>query len=152
MWDSSDSSSFVSFTPFFPTCGRMPLPVLSLWPGRQPCRPRLVDGRREVGYRLWLPAVAIHRLGVVEVAPSPHHCFARPTPVRSQLIALQQSQSSPDPAGIDSATSSPIVTEDGTSVGLSFQSCNLLLLAYESSGVTVRMKLFRNFNLLAAGW
>ena len=22
----------------------MPLPTLSLWPGRQPCRPRLVDG------------------------------------------------------------------------------------------------------------
>ena len=28
-----------------------------------------------MGYRLWLPAVAIHRLGVVEIAPSPHHCF-----------------------------------------------------------------------------
>ena len=24
---------------------------------------------------LWLPAVAIHRLGVVEIAPYPHHCF-----------------------------------------------------------------------------
>ena len=23
----------------------------------------------------WLPAVAIHRLGVVEIAPSPHHCI-----------------------------------------------------------------------------
>ena len=30
---------------------------------------------RRWGPRLWLPAVAIHRLGVVEVAPSPHHCF-----------------------------------------------------------------------------
>ena len=29
----------------------------------------------EVGHRLWLPAVAIHRLGVVEIAPSLHHCF-----------------------------------------------------------------------------
>ena len=28
-----------------------------------------------MGHRLWLPAVAIHRLGVVEIAPSPHHCF-----------------------------------------------------------------------------
>ena len=37
--------------------------ALSLWPGRQ------------VGHRLWLPAVAIHRLGVVEIAPSPHHYF-----------------------------------------------------------------------------
>ena len=26
-------------------------------------------------HRLWLPAVAIHRVGVVEIAPSPHHCF-----------------------------------------------------------------------------
>ena len=67
-------------------------------------------------------------------------------------MARQQSQSSPDPAGKDSATSSPILTEDGTSVRLSFQSCSLLLLADESSGVTVRMKLFRDFNLLAAGW
>ena len=44
-----ESSSFVSFTQFFPTCGRMPLPALSVWPGRQPCRPRLVDGRRGGG-------------------------------------------------------------------------------------------------------
>ena len=28
-----------------------------------------------MGHRLWLPAVAIHRQGVVEIAPSPHHCF-----------------------------------------------------------------------------
>ena len=28
-----------------------------------------------MGHRLWLPAVAIHRLGVVEIAPSRHHCF-----------------------------------------------------------------------------
>ena len=68
--------------------------------------------------------------------------FARPTPVRSRLRARQQSQSSPDPAGKDSATSSPILTEAGTSVRLSFQSRSLLLLllllADESSGVTVR--------------
>ena len=31
--------------------------------------------RQEVGHRLWLPAVAIHRLGVVEIAPFHHHCF-----------------------------------------------------------------------------
>ena len=29
--------------------------------------------RQEVVHRLWLPAVAVHRLGVVEIAPSPHH-------------------------------------------------------------------------------
>ena len=28
-----------------------------------------------MGHRLWLPAGAIHRLGIVEIAPSPHHCF-----------------------------------------------------------------------------
>ena len=28
-----------------------------------------------MGHRMWLPAVAIHRLGVIEIAPSPHHCF-----------------------------------------------------------------------------
>ena len=36
------------------------------------------------------------------------------------LRARQQSQSSPDPAGKDSATSSPILTEAGTSVRLSY--------------------------------
>ena len=99
-----------------------------------------------------LPADVIHRQGDVEIAPSPHHCFARPTPVRSRSRARQQSQSSPDPAGKASATPSPILTEASTCVGLSFQSCSLLLLANESSGVTVRMKLFRDFILLAAGW
>ena len=83
---------------------------------------------------------------------SPITVFARPTPVRSRLRARQQSQPSPDPAGKDSATPSPILTEAGTSVRLSFQSRNLPLLADESIGVTVRMKLFRDFNLLAAGW
>ena len=69
--------------------------------------------------------------------------------MRSRLRARQQSQSSPDPAGKDSGTSSPILTEAGTSVRLSFQSRSLLLLADESSVVTVRMKLFRDFSLLA---
>ena len=100
-----------------------------------------------MSHRLWLPAVAIHRLGVVEIAPSPHHCFCTAHPCAQS----EQSQFSPDPAGKDSATSSPILTEAGTSVRLSFQSRSLLLLADESSGVTVRMKLFRDFNLLAVG-
>ena len=64
--------------------------------------------------------------------------FARTTPVRSRVRTRQQSQSCPDPAGKDSATSSPILTEAGTSVRLSFQSSNLPLLADDSSGVTVR--------------
>ena len=33
----------------FPTCGRMTLPALSLWPGRQSYRPRLLDDRRGGG-------------------------------------------------------------------------------------------------------
>ena len=33
-----------------------------------------------MGHRLWLPAVTIHRLGVVEIAPSPHHCFCTAHP------------------------------------------------------------------------
>ena len=62
-------------------------------------------------HRLWLTAVAIHRLGVVEIDPSPHHCFARPTPVRSRLRARQES--SPYPAGKDLATSSPTDFDGG---------------------------------------
>ena len=38
----NDTFFFFPSHNFFPTCGRMPLPALSLWPGRQPCRPRLV--------------------------------------------------------------------------------------------------------------
>ena len=46
----SSSSSFVCFTQCSPTCGRMPLPrALSMWPGHQPYRPRLVDGKRGGG-------------------------------------------------------------------------------------------------------
>ena len=33
-----------------------------------------------MGHRLWLSAVAIHRLGVVEIASSPHHCFRTAQP------------------------------------------------------------------------
>ena len=96
-------------------------------------------------------AVAIHRLRVVEIAPFPHHCFLTANPcaksVKCSPTYLQPT--SPDP---DSATSIPILTEAGTSVRLSFQSRSLLLLADESSGVTVRMKRFPDSNLLAAGW
>ena len=77
--------------------------------------------------------------------------FARPTHVRSRFRSLQQSQSYPYPAGKDSPTSSPILTEAGTSVWLLYQSRSLLLLADKSNGVGVRMKLFRDLNLLAAG-
>ena len=46
---SGSSSSVVSFTQFSHAWGRMPLSALSLWPGRQPYRPRLVEGRRGGG-------------------------------------------------------------------------------------------------------
>ena len=101
---------------------------------------------------MWLPTVAIHRLGVV--SRQPHiliTVFARPTPVRSRFRARQQSQSPSDTAGKHPATSSPILKEAGASVRLSFQSRSLLLLADESSSVTVRMKLFRDLNMIAAG-
>ena len=107
----------------------MPLPALSLWPGRQPCRPRLVDDRIGGGPSSVAPRSLNPPTDLLITV------FARPTPVRSRLRARQQSQSSP--AGKDSATSSPILTDDGTSVSLSFQSRSLLLLADESSGVTV---------------
>ena len=109
----------------------MPLPALSLWPGRQPCRPRLVDDRIGGGPSSVVPRSLNPPTDLLITV------FARPTPVRSRLRARQQSQSSPDPAGKDTATSSPTLTDDGTSVRLSFQSRSLLLLADESSGVTV---------------
>ena len=139
----------MSFTQFFPTCGHMPLSALSLWPGRQPCRPRLVDGRRGGG--------------PTSVAPrsrNPPNGRHRDSPISSSLFLHGPllcavgytepilSRSSRQRLG----TSSPILTEAGTSVRLSFQSRSLMMLADESSGVTVRMKFFRDINLLAAGW
>ena len=74
----------MSFTQCSPTCGHMPLPALSLWPGRQPYRPRLVGDRRGGG-----PSSVAPRLGVVEIAPSPHHCF------RTAHLCAQSVNSSP---------------------------------------------------------
>ena len=99
-----------------------------------------------MGHRLWLPAVANYRrLGVVEIAPCHHHCF------RTAHPCAQSVKNSPGPAVKDWATSSPILTQAGAAVALSFQIQSLLLLADESSGMTMRMKLFRDLNLLAAG-
>ena len=142
----------MSFTQFSPNYGRMSLPALSLWPGRQPYRPRLVDGRRGGGPSyVWLPAVAIHRLGVIEIAPSPHHCF------RTAHPGAQSVKGSPTEPVLSRSSRQRLghlqshLTEAGTSVRLSFQSRSLPLPADESSGLTVRMKLFHDFNLLAAG-
>ena len=38
-----------------------------------------------MGHRLWLPAVAIHRLGIVEIAPSPHRCFRTANPCAQSI-------------------------------------------------------------------
>ena len=59
-----------------------------------------------MGNRLSLPAVAIHRLGVVEIAPSPRHCF------RTAHLCAKSVKSSPTEPVLsrssrkDSATSS----------------------------------------------
>ena len=79
------SSSFVSFTQFFSTCGRMPLPARSLWPGRQQCSPRLVGGRRgggpsSVAPRSRNPPTGRSRDGHLLIT-----IFARPTSVPSPL-------------------------------------------------------------------
>ena len=67
----TSSSYVVSFTQFSATCGCMPLPALSLWPGRQPYRPHPVGGRRGGGPS----SVASRSRNPIEIAPSLHHCF-----------------------------------------------------------------------------
>ena len=67
------SSSVVSFTQFSPTCGRMPLPGLSLCPYRQPCRSRIVDGRRGGGQSSVAPRS--RNPPTRWIAPYPRHCF-----------------------------------------------------------------------------
>ena len=41
-----------------------------------------------MGHRLWLPAVAIHRLSVLEIASSPHHCFRTAHPCEKSVKGL----------------------------------------------------------------
>ena len=41
---------------------------------------QVVRRQERRGHRLWLLAVAIRRLGVIEIAPSPHHCFCTAHP------------------------------------------------------------------------
>ena len=110
--------------------------------GRQPYRPRLVGGRRRGGPS----SVALRSrnppTGRRRDSPISSSLFSHGPPLSGRrLRTRQQSQSSPDPTGKDSATSSPILTEVGTSVRLSFQSRSLLVLADELSGVTVRMRM-----------
>ena len=44
-----------------------------------------------MGHRLWLPAVAIHRLSVVKIAPFPHHCFRTAHPCAQSEPVLSRS-------------------------------------------------------------
>ena len=44
-WTTSSFFFFRVLHTLFPTCGGMPLPALSMWPGRQLDMPRLVDFR-----------------------------------------------------------------------------------------------------------
>ena len=88
-----------------------------------------------MGHRLWLLAIAIYRLGVVEIAPYPH-CF------RTTHTCEQSVKSSPTEPVLSRSSrqilghlQSPILTEAGTSGRLSFQSRSLLLLADELNGV-----------------
>ena len=136
-----DRTSYdVYFTHFSPTCGHMPLPR-SVTVARSSAVQASSSRRQE-------------RRGPSSVAPrsrNPPTGRRRDSHISSSLfshgppLARQQSHSSTDPAGKDSATSSPVLTE---SVMLSFQSRSLLVLADESSDVTVCMKLFRDFNML----
>ena len=48
---------------------------LSLWPCRQPYRPRLVDGRRRCGPSSVVPRSSNPPTGRRPDSPSPHHCF-----------------------------------------------------------------------------
>ena len=88
-------SSVLSFTQFFPTCGRMPLPALSLWPGRQPYRSRLLDGRLGCGPSYVAPRSRNPLTGRRRDCPISSSLFSHdPPPVRSRLRARQRNQSS----------------------------------------------------------
>ena len=68
----------MSFTQSSPTCGRIPLPALSLRPGRQPYRPRLLYCRRQE--RRWT---------IVCGSPSrnPPTGYRRDSPISSSLFS-----------------------------------------------------------------
>ncbi len=101
------SSSVVPFAQFSPTCGRHAF-ARSVTVARSSAVQVSYSRRQE---RRWAVVCRSPQSQSTDWASSrqPHliaTVFARPTPVRSRLRAPQQSQSSPDPAGKDSATSS----------------------------------------------
>ena len=82
------TSSVVSFTQCSPTCGRMPLPTLSLWPGRRPYRPHLVGGRRGGGPSSVAPRSRSPPTGRRRDSPFPHHCFRTAHPCAQSVKRL----------------------------------------------------------------
>ena len=103
------SSSIVSFTQCSPTCERMPLPSLSLWPGGPPYKPRLVGGRiggrpSSVAPRSRNPSTGRRRVSSISsslFSNGPHLCAVEsvnisptePVPSRSNRQRLGQLQS-----------------------------------------------------------
>ena len=101
------SSSVVSFAQFSPTCGRMLLPGLSLGPGRQPYRSRIVDGRRGGWQSSVAPRSRNPPTGRREIAPSPRHCF------RTAHLCAQSVKSSPTEPVISKSSRKYSVTSSG---------------------------------------
>ena len=109
---------------------------------RQQRRWAIVCSSPQLQFKDWVSSMYLHLLIVL---------LTRPTPVRRRFRERQQSHAWSDPAGRDSAASNPILLEAGISAILLFHICILVILGDESSGVTVCMKLFRDFSRLAAG-
>ena len=104
-----------------------------------------------MGHRLWLPAVAIHRLGVIEIAPSPHHCFCT---AHSCAQSVKGSPTEP----VLSRSSRQRLGHLQSHFDGGWHVCQAVFPEPPSAaacrrverGVIVRMKLFRDFNMLAA--
>ena len=109
---------------------------------RQQRRWAIVCSSPQLQFKDWVSSMYPHLLVVL---------LTRPTTVRRRFRERQQSHAWSDPAGRDSAASNPILLEAGISAILLFHICILVILGDESSGVTVCMKLFRDFSRLAAG-
>ena len=109
---------------------------------RQQRRWAIVCSSPQLQFKDWVSSMYPHLLIVL---------LTRPTPVRRRFRERQQSHAWSDPAGRDSTASNPILLEAGISAILLFHICILVILGDESSGVTVYMKLFRDFSRLAAG-
>ena len=106
----------------------------------------------EVNHRLWLPAVAIHRLSVVKIAPSPHHCF------RTAHPCVQSVKGSPTEPLLSRSSRQRLGYLQSHFDG-GWHVCPADFPELQSAAACRRverrdgrMKLFRDFNLLAGGW